>query len=121
MNRIQLLTILFLSVSAEAWNGCDTPIGKMTTDAMGMSSTIYVECKELKGITKAEAADLIRVILEKQRPTANEIFIFFVASKDYVGVLDIPAQYYVGDYYNIMNKLTIWPRVSGKTEAISIK
>jgi len=117
MNKLVSL-ILSLSISPVVCvaEGCSKVI-----PGYEESDTMYVVCEDLSGITQEESNKLIKNIFSQYKGEPDEVFVFFVSSKEYVGKFEFPAEVWVADYYTHHNKLTLWPKVKEKTRAITIQ
>jgi hypothetical protein len=122
MNKVAILVIMLLfPVIVMANEGCNKIVpGYEKTDS------IYVICDDLSEISDSEANILIKDIFAQYQGPADEIFVFFVSSADYVGKFDahpfeVPAEKWVADYYTHSNQLTLWPKLKKKTRTIKIK
>jgi len=94
-------------------------------DSFAYSASIYVVCEDMSRITHTEAKELVNSTLSEYPNVANEIFIFFVTSKDYFGAMDIepfniPKEVYLAEFYNMTNKLVVWPKIKAKQRIIKL-
>ncbi|WP_440904815.1 hypothetical protein ACMZOO_00880 [Catenovulum sp. SX2] len=126
MSRILVLFIplLFTNVSYAEFS-CSKDVEVRSGDNFIYSASVYVVCDELANITIVEAQSLINGLLNRDVVLANEVFIFFIDSPKYIGSMDkapflIPENSLLGDYYNMTQRLTIWPLISGKAKSLVV-
>jgi hypothetical protein len=102
---------------------CNDDITVRTSDNFEYSATVYVVCDTLANITKFEANSLVNDILKRDISLANEVFIFFIDSEKYIGSMEkapykIPKGSLLGDYYNMTQRLILWPQIEDKTKIL---
>ena len=126
MKNITFTLILMICANyLHAESYCSNLRAVESGDAFAYSASIYVVCEDMSHITRTEAEELVASTLSEYPNIANEVFIFFVTSKDYFGAMDIepyniPKEAYLADFYNMTNKFVVWPKNKAKQRIIKL-
>mgnify|MGYP000446618243 CR=1 FL=1 len=124
-NVIFTLLLVLCASYLHAGSYCSNLEVVTSGDSFEYSASIYVVCDDMSRITRIEARGLVNSTLRKYPNIANEVFIFFVTSKDYFGAMDIepytiPKEAYLADFYNMTNRFVLWPKVKAKQRIIKL-
>ena len=116
MKIIATLLFMVLTINAYASEKCNTVVhGYEAQDIM------YVVCKDLSHLTNKKASQLIISIFNQYKGPADEILVYFVASKGSVGKINPEGNELVGLYYTHSRELEIWPNSKNKKRVVKIK
>ena len=110
------LILIFLSTFAIANDDCSKVV-----NGYEKSSSMYVICDDLTKLDKLSASDLIINLFNQYKGEPDEIAIYFVKSKEFLGEHDFSGNELTGFYYTHSNKLEIFPNSTTNKKVIEIE
>ena len=105
------LAIFYSGIS----NACDRVVtGYEKSDSM------FVICEDLSLFSVEDASELIIGLFNQYKGPPDEVAIYFVTGKNFVGNLNIQDDNLVGFYYTHDNNLIIWPNSKNELKTLQV-
>lgn len=105
------LVIFYTGIS----NACDRVVtGYEKSDSM------FVICADLSSFSVEDVSELIIGLYNQYKGPPDDVAIYFVTGKEFVGNLNIKDNNLVGFYYTHDNNLIIWPNFKDDVKTLQV-